>query len=266
MSWSARLYYEGHRLLRGAYGLADRAWTAVGLGLMDGRDLEALDRIAYGADPLYGDASHATAGLWRWERDLLASHAPPGARYAVLGAGTGREAIDLAAGGIEVDAFETQEPLREIGNRWLAERENPLRIRPMPYSDFPETKARYDCILLGWGLLSGIAGRDPRARFLRACREHLVAEGILLASFRMGHNEGPGVSLRAANLLRKLRRRPCREPGDRLSGEFIHRFSRAGIEGEMAAAGFEILTLTDEPYPHLAARARLGPNSPETSS
>ncbi len=250
-------YHLGERGLRGLYAWARRGWTALGLGLLSDADLELLDGLHYRHDPLYHQAAHIEAGLWDWERAMLEGHGAELTTLTILGAGSGREALALAAGRWSVRAFETQAELRELGNRFLAAKGLALRIEPMPYSGFPESAEASGGIMLGWGLYSGIRGRANRLNLLAACRRNLAPGGILFLSYLLRYepDRGAQAALAVANGWRRLLGRPLCEPGDTLAGGFLHYFAAGDVEAELRQAGFAVVGGRAVPYPHLAARA-----------
>lgn len=257
MSLVACIYYWGYRLLRGMYGRADLLWSGLCMGLLNTQGLEELDRLVYCHDQMYRQPDLLEDGLWEWEKSAIERYFPETGRIAVLGAGTGREYLSLANSRKDVDAFEAQAGLRETGNRLLAGKTHGLTIQPMPYNGFPETTCRYDGIVLGWGMLSGISGHNNRQSVLESCKLHLAKPGgVLLASFLMRAENGNqrDAPVIIANFLRRLLGKPLCERGDAILGGFIHRFRREEIIEEFHEAGFDVVEMRESPYPHILAR------------
>ena len=132
------------------------------------------------------DRLHAWEGPW-FERRLP----PPPARVLVGGAGVGREAVRLAAQGLEVDAFDPAPDLVVACRRALGERS---KVDVLSYEAFsaivldradPAQRLHtehYNAIVLGSGSLAHVLDPSEHERLLRSCAT-LCPTGPILMSF-----------------------------------------------------------------------------------
>ena len=111
--------------------------------------------------------------LWR----TLA--AERGGRVLDVGAGTGRVSLDLARRGVEVLALDVAEPLLEA----LAIRAAGLPVQPILADAREFTLERcVSLIVVPMQTLQLLGGPEGRAAFLRAAREQLEPDGVVVAA------------------------------------------------------------------------------------
>jgi hypothetical protein len=249
------------RLWRVANGCFDGIW----LGLLDGAALARLDERFYadGRDSLdgrtfsYTGSDHNLGGLHDWEAAAIGAHFAPGSRVVVTGAGAGREVIALLERGFDAVGYEPNAALVAAGAALLAERGQPGRLHACERDVFPPDASRCDALVVGWGSYMLIPGRARRLAFLRAARAALPDGAPLLCSFFVRPPGALYFSLvaRSANLTRRLRRSEAAELGDALGPNYMHYFTRAEVESELSAGGFEMVAFASEPYGHAIAVA-----------
>jgi SAM-dependent methyltransferase len=99
--------------------LFDRLRSRLVCSLATDAVLGAYNALAYGSSPSYHPGhSDFRAGWFPWERRAVAAYVPAvPARVLVAGSGGGREALQLAADGYEVVAFDPVPPLVEALGR-----------------------------------------------------------------------------------------------------------------------------------------------------
>lgn len=252
---------ERDRIARGIGAAFDGLW----LGLLDGEQLHALDERFYderiehvdGDAQRYDDDAYNARGLFDWEEAAVRGHFPAGARVVVTGAGGGREVLALLEQGFDAVGYEPNERFATAGADFLSRRGHRDRLRPSARDVFPGEIESCDCVVVGWGSYMLIAGRQRRIAFLRAARQRLREGDPLLLSF-FAHSARPRyftVVAGVANAVRSVRRREAVELGDAIAGNFLHCFTRAEIEDELAAGGFELVDFRFSPYGHAVGRA-----------
>ena len=231
------------------------------LGLMDRRARTAVDELFYaqatepvdGAARHYGDAEHIRGGLHDWELDAIREHFPPRGRVVITAAGAGREVLGLLDLGFDAVGYEPNAALVAAGRRVLP----PERLVQCERDVFPAEATAADALIIGWGSYMLIARSEERTAFLRRGRGILPREAPMLVSFfPRPPTRYFNVAHRVSGVIRRLRRREPLEFGDALSPNFVHYFSRAEIERELAASGFAGDVFRSHPYGHVVARAR----------
>jgi hypothetical protein len=242
------------RLGRLAYGLFEAAW----LGIFDGEHLNAVTQAFYArTQHRYFDADYNTSGLRDWEGVAVERFFKSCGSVIVTAAGGGREVLALARRGLHVTAFECSPALALAGNAFLAEQGVAATIVLAPPDEVPNLQT-HDGIVVGWGSYMHIAGRAARIAFLRRLRERVVAGGPLLLSFQTRPERAREREAVAgfANVLRRIaRHRQPVEIGDELKGWYRHVFTRAEVEAELRAGGFEPAFFSQEGYGHAVGLA-----------
>jgi hypothetical protein len=257
-----RFYLASRAAFERGLRVANAAFTGAWLGWMDRAMLAELDRAYYAtqAEPVHGralpyaDAGHIRSGLFDWERRALEAHFPAGGRIVVTGAGAGRELHGALALGLDPVGFEPNEAMVAAGRALLTD---PEALRPCERDRFPAVQGAVDGIVVGWTSYTHIPHASRRIAFLRGARS-VVGPGtpVLLSFWMQPPRTGYLRAVRkVASAVRRLRRGEPVELGDTLSPLFVHCFSRDELVAECAAAGFEVVELNPEPYPHAVARA-----------
>ena len=249
------------RTLKGVQAVFDGLW----LGALGPDDLAAIDARFYqshgGDEPLFAADGHNTGGLNDWEAEVADEYLPAGSRVVVTAAGGGREVLALAERGLTAAGFEPNPALVQAGRALLERRHSGGRasLDPCPRDVFPPAAGPCDAVVVGWGSYIHIQGRDARVALLRQARARLPAGAPLLVSFwerPRGQERYFRVVRACARPLRALRRLPPPELGDTMRQSYVHWFTRAEVEGELAEAGFEVVRYRSEPYAHAVAVAR----------
>jgi hypothetical protein len=99
-------------------------------------------------------------------------------------------------------------------------------------------------VIVGWCAYSLVRPGSRRIALTRAIRAHLDSGGPLLLSFfeRTDDNRETRLTRSCANVFRRARGRTPVELGDTLAPNAVHFFTRAELEAEAEAAGFEVVT------------------------
>lgn len=269
----ARAYLRLHAAWRRLLHLGDVGFVGFWLGVL-GRDaLHAVDGEMYRRRSSYHGEEHNTRGLFDWEREALEGHFPERGRLAVIGAGGGREVIALSRMGWPAWGFECNEALVETAGRLLrAERtESHASVAWLPRDEAPPAGEPYDGAIVGWSAYMLIAGRARRVRFLSGLRETVRDDAPVLVSFYTRPGDTPrlrGIARVAGTIRGALGREPV-EVGDDLAPNYVHRFTRAEIEAELAAGGFRLVAFRPEgsgPYDSGYAVGRAVPRPAEEGS
>jgi hypothetical protein len=235
-----------YRLVRAGSGRLAAAGSAVHaglwLGLLDRRDLHALDQARYEAAATYRQDAHTLRGLFDWERLALRGHFPATGSLLVLGAGGGRELLALTRLGYAVTGYECNSVLVEYGRQLLARTGCGAQLRPIARDEAPPDGGRYDGVIVGWSAYTLVPGRPERVALLAGLRLRVPAGAPVLVSFfsRPECCRRTRVVTAVANAARRVRRARPVEAGDDLVPDFVHRFTRAELAAELWAGGFAL--------------------------
>lgn len=264
MPLSVRAYYRVTRSRARMRRVSTALFDGFFLGLMDRDDLIVVDRAFYaharepvgGVGHRYTDAEHIQSGLAAWEAAAVDAYFPEGARVIVTAAGAGREVVGLLDRGFDPVGFEPNDQLAGAGAAVLAPDGHGDRLRISRRDEFPADAPDADAIVIGWGSYMLIPGRRRRVAFLAGARQRLQPDAPLLVSFfERSPSRYFAIVHAIAAPLRRLRRSEPVELGDALMPNFVHYFSRAEIESELAEGGFTLLHYARKPYAHAVARA-----------
>ncbi|MCC6213566.1 MAG: hypothetical protein IT376_01765 [Polyangiaceae bacterium] len=229
------------------------------VGGIAGAWLHKDERDALGAALYDAGRRRARQRLAEWERRWFQGALPPApARLLIGGAGTGREAVALAAAGYRVDALEpapesAAECRRALGPAASVAEATYEALAASVLDDAPSPAARlasrrYDAVLLGWTSYMHVVAREERARLLLAL-DRLAPEGPILVTFRLASRARPrGASHRVGRALGARlasRRRPPPAPaGDHerfgVACGFLVGLTEADLVAEARAAGREV--------------------------
>jgi hypothetical protein len=255
------IYFGSHKipaalcfLLRAADSAIRSVVTGVWLGVLTPGMMRKLDHWYYThGDPMYRSEDYNKSGLFGWEQDVIGTYFSDAHTVLVAaGAGAGRETLALHRKGIEVDGFEYNPALVELGNALLSDEGCAASIRPAPANAVPPGSNQYDGIIIGWAAYTLIAGRSSRIALLEQVRARCAAGAPILLSFfhRHGDTTFYKVSAAIANSIRLVLRRSRLEIGDTLPVYFAHRFTEQEIAEELTAAGFRPVLFRTTPYAH----------------
>jgi hypothetical protein len=247
-------------LLRAAEAGIRSAVIGMWLGVLTPRLMAKLDEWYYtrGFAGTYRDKEYNRSGFYAWEQDAIDSYFLESSTVLVAaGAGAGREMLALNRRGIEVDGYEYNPALVELGNALLAEEGWAPSLYPAPANRLPGGAKAYDGVIVGWATYTLIAGRNTRIGLLRQIRGRCKAGTPILLSFFCRTGTSPSYRLTAAiaNSIRTLLRRDRVEVGDTLSVGFAHRFTEQEVAEELRAGGFEPVRFHSEPYGYVVGVA-----------
>jgi 2-polyprenyl-3-methyl-5-hydroxy-6-metoxy-1,4-benzoquinol methylase len=258
---AARLYFElerrreplgaalkrvtGQRLADLAHALYKGVW----LGALDDDQLAAITQIYYAErGPEWRHIRWTELGLKPWEQEAIDQHFA-GRRSLLVGcAGGGREVFALARRGFAVSAFDCSPSLVESARAYAAENELAVRYAFSAPDHVPDL-GMHDGAIVGWGGYMHIIGAERRIAFLRRFRAQLEPGSPLLVSFYVRSENDAALSTMAAvgTFVRRTRRKKAVELGDELRPRFFRRtFTRADVEREFGAAGFQVAAFSQE--------------------
>ena len=245
------------RFLEGLHGVARGLWSGLWLGLLSREHLHRIDQLSYGSSKSYTGADHNLSGLFGWETEAIDHYFQGLRRLLLLGAGAGREVTPLLDRGFDIDAFECHEGLRQAGNDLLARQGPRCSIQTMERDRCPKLEDRYDGVIIGWGMLTLVQGRQTRSQMLRDLRSAVPAGAPMLMSFYVlgGPHRRYRMAGRYEAASRSILGRDRLEFGDDLSPGFAHFFTRETIEEELREAGWRLELFDCRTYPHAVALA-----------
>jgi len=228
------------------------------LALLSTKDLHSLDHAYHGDSAKYLSEEYNLSGLYPWEKQAVEEFFPPAGSLGVLGAGAGREIIELHRLGYTIRAWECNAELRRRAREIFDTHSLDLDILPMQPDLCPDFEENVDAVILAWGVYSLIRGRAIRVRLLEKLRAYSRPNAPLLLSFFLVSEPAWARRLtgRIARVLRPILRGPLFEDGDRLSPRFVHLFSRESLCSELEEAGWSVADFRLAPYPHAIARKK----------
>lgn len=237
-----RSYLAATRLLDGVLALLHAAFAGFWLGLLKHGDFQDLDAEYYRRQSMYRDDSYNRSGFFLWEKQAVERYFSTCRRVVVTAAGGGREMLALCRMGCVADGFECNSALVANANRLLAEEGCDATVSLCERDVCPPLARRYDGAIVGWSSFMLIPGRQRRVRFLQELRQALDPGAPILLSFCPLDAPRRRLNLTAAfgNVIRRLRRSELLDPGDDLSPNYVHRFTRGEIAETLTAAGFQL--------------------------
>lgn len=251
-------YFERfQKLQRGIY-------QGIWLGLLSPDALfDVTDQYYASVWDKYQSHDHNRSGFFAWETQIIEQYFQNCQHLLIGSVGGGREALTLAKQNYTVDAFECSPHLLAQCQQLLQQENLSAQTFLAPPNEVPQLNKIYDGAIMGWGGYIHIPGRERRIKLLEQYHSCLKPQAPLLLSFFMRDPTTPQQRLtyQVARLVGIINRRSHRvELGDVLPNTFDHCFTRAEIESELAAAGFEILefstahTPSNSSYPYAVAR------------
>jgi SAM-dependent methyltransferase len=213
------------------------------------------------------DEESINAGLFPAERRFIEQRVAPGSRILLVGSGTGRELIALAACGFRVTGVEPVPRTLDRCRATLASRRLDADLRAGYIEDVVLDDNSFDVAMFSFFVYSLIPTSSRRIAALKKVLSAVKPGGLILVSYMTGG--APSVWLtRIARAVGAVARTDWRlEPGDAVyrtspgALRFEHIFTPAGIDQELAAAG--LARLENSPfasYPYVLARSNRSVN------
>lgn len=226
-----------HAATRALKGWHTGAW----MGLTSRDTWQRLNAVYYAGDTRYMRDAANLEGLTAVEDEMCRAQVPPGASVLVAGAGGGREIWALAQAGYRAEGFECNEALVAYGNDFLQRHAvdgRTGRIHLAPPDVCPDLGARYDAVLIGWGVYIHVSPSPTRVAFLRQVARVLKPGGRIIVGFcdRTPH---ASYFARIDTIARRFNRDV--ELGDKLEPTFEHHFTPDELTAELQRAGFRPL-------------------------
>src|SRR5262245_19796357 len=191
----------------------------------------------------FSEEYEVRVGLWPWEREFYGRYLKPGSSLLVVGAGSGRDVLDLLEAGHRVEGVELSPRSADRARRILADSGLHATIHTAAIEDWTSSVS-YDAIVFSWYTYSFIPIAKRRVEILAKLRERLLPGGRILISYLPRREEG-GIPI-VAWLMRLTRSDWRLEPGDKLLFvpghiRFQHTFRPNEIESEVLAAGLRVV-------------------------
>lgn len=218
-------------------------WSGFWLGVLPDSAIAAIDEALYDLSLNYHSREHNLQGLTPWETEAISRYFQGCRRLMVLAAGGGREVIALRRLGFEAFGWESHPALVATATALAGAEGWSGVIAPSVRDALPETTSLFDGVILGWSMYTLIHGHDRRVALLRGVRDRLPAGGPVLLSFwtRAEDDSRAWRVFQTGRIIRRLQGRPGPDLGDDMLPNVVHRFTRAQIADELAAAGFDLL-------------------------
>jgi hypothetical protein len=247
-----------HRFFQKLYGIATMCFTGFWLGLLNSHYLCLIDEVYYNNSSMYYKDDYNKKGLWNWEKVIIDKYFYDCKDLMILGAGGGREYLELYKMGYHLDGFECNPKLVEYANSFLEKEGIMSKIQISSRDNYQYRTKRYDGIIIGWGTYMLIQGHEHRVALLKTMRNHLLKNSPILLSFfcRSDAERRFKVAVKIGNTIRWILRRDFLDTGDYLYPNYVHFFSKEEIASEMRTAGFELTSYSTDPYGHAVGLAR----------
>jgi len=191
--------------------------------------------------------------LWSWEKKVLGKYFQKCKYLLVVGAGGGREVLELRRLGNSVDGFECSPSLVKHANNLLKEQGFAPDIRLVSQDECPDSTNVYDGIIVGWAVYALIYGRKKSISFLKKLRNQTQTGSPILLSFFFYSKGGFRFKIITAigNTIRWILRKELLELGDNLfRSHYIHHFTKERIASDLQEAGFKLIFYSTEEYGH----------------
>jgi hypothetical protein len=241
------------KVLRFIHALVQGFW----LDVLSKKSLYALTRHYYerGDKNQYKSASWNKKGYLPWEEYVIHRYFKDCKKIMVLGAGGGREVLALLKAGCLVHGYESNPNLVKCANELIEKQWYTTRIQYLAEDMPPQSRGKYNGIILGWGVYSHIKGRETRIRLIKRLSDNMYNNSPLLISF-WAISSYPGdfkFKKRVANFFTTIKRSDKVELGDELSVHFSRIFTKKDIESELAEAGLKMTHYDDREYGNAVA-------------
>jgi 2-polyprenyl-3-methyl-5-hydroxy-6-metoxy-1,4-benzoquinol methylase len=273
VSLVVRIYFLTRRWFERTLAMARACFIGLWLGILPTGSLHVIDEEYYSrskrghagrtrvsvrsGEPNYHSDEYNRRGLWDWERRVLTDYFAECKRLLVIGAGGGREVLALLQLGYHVDGFESHPDLVAVANDLLRAEGYDSVVRLAPRDEAPTTGAKYDGIIVGWGMYMLVQGRERRISLLRQLRAQTRPGCPVLVSFyyRTTTPKAYMVATHVANKIRRVLRRPPAEVGDWLQPEYVHFFTQEEVTSELSEGGFNAIHYNTTGYGHVIGLA-----------
>ena len=188
-------------------------------------------------------------GLLEWEEGVLTRHKISSGTTVVLGAGVGRESIELARRGLHVIGLDISRDALHLAALTARERSTPVTFVQASFYNIPTLPAHVDYIFLSGIMYSSIPGRQARQAWLRKLRTHLKPGGLAVLNYYIDRTTEPRPDRRTHTFNSWLAglpgANPLYQPGDLVSQDhFLHAFlSEEELRSELTEAGATVVQL-----------------------
>ena len=188
-------------------------------------------------------------GLLEWEEDVLARHKMASGTTVVLGAGVGRESIELARRGLHVIGLDISRDALRLAALTARETSTSVTFIQASFYDIPTLPGHIDYIFLSGIMYSSIPGRQARQAWLRKLHTHLREGGLTVLSYYNDRAKEPRSGRLAETFYSWLAglpgANPTYQPGDLVAQDhFLHAFlNEEELRSELTEAGATILQL-----------------------
>lgn len=220
------------------------------VGTLDLADLR--ERIRSGWQAFYAAYPDQGCELMPWEQELIGPFVRPGISALVIGCGSGRDLIALAALGCRVTGVDPVDGALAAAARALSARRLTATL-VAGFFDETDLAGPFDLVIFSYFTFSSIPESRRRTAALKKGAALLTAEGVMLVSYpRLG--PAGRVPTRLARLVARMCRTDWRlEPGDLVwrdrsaarSYSYAHAFGPGELERETAAAGLRVVSRTE---------------------
>jgi len=238
-----------------AYGFSRASGLCYGLlpSLLSPDQLSA--RVAHAYTPSYArdlqtsprDIDDGT--LDPWELNALNQYHIDTGRMLVIGAGLGREALEIARRGVTVMGMDISLDAMQVAQRRASAAGVPAWFHQASLFELPYKPRSFDYAILASGMYSAIPGRVTRQAWLKALRQSLKVDALTILGFtpeRPPLTVGRTIRFQLTAMLRRLpgANHAC-QPGDTcLAGHFMHAFQDENeLRAELTEAGAAIREL-----------------------
>ena len=189
------------------------------------------------------------SGLFWWETSVYATYIEPGDRLLIVGAGTGRDVIALAAAGYDVVGLDPLPEVLAIAREHLQARKLSATLVEGAIGNPGVMPGWFDVVIFSDNMYSALPSSAKRVAALAQARDHLAPRGRVIVPYFGTPAPLPQRAYRIARLTAWLTGSDVRlEEGDvvRTRGplgkelHYHHVFTAAEIEDEARRAGLRV--------------------------
>ena len=234
------------------FGRAARVFEALAAGTLTRSQLR--EGIAADWGDFRQDRDEVVRGLFEWEERLLNRTLPASGDLLLIGCGTGREVMALAARGYRVTGIDPSSEALAAANRFLAERQLTAHLIEGFFEDTTIT-GPFDAVVFSHRTYGLIQGRRFRVKALSKAAGLIRSDGPIVLSYLLGPGMHPVRRAAAVASARLMRNELLVEAGDqffaRPAGGFgyEHEFGAGELASEATEAGLAILYQSDGSCP-----------------